>query len=119
MKYLKMPELKNMDLLILFYIASLSVLFLVLIGTPFLVTGGISVLSEEHVELILLAMISAVGSFIYRAYRKEIGKKDTAYMELVKHVGILNRQVEQVGSLTKLLKKIPESKNDMKPFYKI
>lgn len=112
--YMKLPDFKDIDRLVVFYMFTLTVLFFVLIEIPTLVTGGVSIFREEQVELILLAIVSVVGAAIYRAYRKEIDKKDRAYMELIQHVGILNRQVEQVDSLTKILKKIPESKNDMK-----
>jgi hypothetical protein len=111
---MKFPNPKDMDRLIVLYIFVLVVLFIVLIEIPFLVKSGVSIFSEELTELSLLSVVSLTGVFIYRSYRKEVEKKNVAYMELMKHVGMLNRQVEQISSLSKLLKRIPESKNDMK-----
>jgi hypothetical protein len=115
------------------YIVILTLLFLLIAGTPYLITKDILLkynifLAEELIEGFLIAALLVVGYFVsalyredLRAYRSRIKelsfKKDDAESRLsdaFKYIGALNVQVDEIQSMFSALKKYPTAKRDFK-----
>jgi hypothetical protein len=112
--HMKLPSYKDIDKLVAGYLFALAVLFILVIETPFIVRGDTGTFSEELLELLMIAILFLLSGVIYRAYRREMLKKEHAYMEMTKQVGAVNRQIGQVKGLALLVKRVPESKRDLK-----
>jgi hypothetical protein len=110
----KNSPLRDLDALILFYLFVLFVLFALLVETPYLITHGIFIFSEESLELTILTVLSLLGATMYRVYRREIDRKTKDYNEIAQHVGVVNRQIESMRSMAQKIQKLPQTKGDLK-----
>ncbi len=92
----------------------LSVLFILLILTPLLIRAGISIFTEEGLEVAMLTVLSLVGLAVYRAYVARLQVVEDKYQDMVRHVGALNLQTVQVDAMFNELTRIPENKRDFR-----
>jgi membrane protein DedA with SNARE-associated domain len=96
------------------YGIALSSLFFLLIFTPILIQDGISIFSEEQLEVTLLAILTTAGFLVYRSYVHRLRAVQERYEDIVRHVGALNLQTAQVESMFSELVRLPANKRDLK-----
>lgn len=96
------------------YTAMLGLLFVLVVTTPILIHDGYSVFTEEHLEMILLAVLTLAGFFLYRNYRNQLAILQERYHDLSRHLGALNLQTVQIESMFREVVKLPKSKRDLK-----
>jgi hypothetical protein len=100
----------------------------VIIFTPLIINSGISIIPEEVLEVIVIALLFGIGSVLLRQYRKEVEKNllvcdnltkinnnlEERLMSAFKHIGSVNIQIDEVRSAFSEIKKYPENKRDFK-----
>ena len=115
------------------YLASLTLLFCLIVSTPYLIKGNILlreriVVGEEIVEGALIAMLLIIGYVFSVMYKKELNKcireidelttgksnLEAKLTEAFGYIGEVNVQVQEIKTLFSTLRKYPESKNDFK-----
>jgi hypothetical protein len=115
------------------YIFILTMLFLLIAGTPYLITKDILLkhnifLAEELIEGFLIAGLLVVGYFVSALYREDLRGYRIVIKELssqkadaesrlndaFKYIGALNVQIEEIQSIFASLKKYPTAKKDFK-----
>jgi hypothetical protein len=94
------------------YIGALVLLFLVIVTTPVFIKEGISIFTEELLEVTILFFAVSAGFYIYRKYRKTLSKLEDQYEDLVRYVGGLNLQTVQIENMYNELTKLPKNKRD-------
>ena len=120
-----MPKIK---LLKTIYVDLLVLIMILIVLTPYLVQGGISVLQEEVVEGIIIALLFMTGYAIYIFYTRAVASAEkqvqaieqdnTALQnridETFKYIGALNVQISEIEEVFAAIKNYPESKKDFK-----
>lgn len=115
------------------YLASLIVLFCLIVSTPYLIKGNLLlreriVVEEEIVESALIAVLLIIGYVVSIMYKKELNKCIREIDELTTgksnleeklneafgYIGEVNVQVQEIRAVFSALKKYPENKNDFK-----
>jgi hypothetical protein len=115
------------------YVSSLTLLFLLMVFTPYLVGSGLFlrarlIVGEEIAEGVLIALLLLAGYFASIVYKKEFdkyareleelaAKKDTLENELNEafcYIGAVNVQLLEIKSVLTGQKRYPESKRDFK-----
>jgi hypothetical protein len=115
------------------YLTLLTLLFALIISTPYLITKDALVrhhilIEEEFVEGFLIAGLLVVSYFVlglyreelnnYRNYIKELSLKkadvESRLSDAFKYIGAVNIQVEEIQSIFSLLKEYPKDKKDFK-----
>jgi len=124
---------KKAKLLKAAYVSSLTLLFLLMIFTPYLVRSGLwlkgrLIVGEEITEGVLIALVLLAGYFASIVYKKELdkyareleelaAKKDNLENELNEafcYIGAVNVQLLEIKSVLTGQKRYPESKRDFK-----
>jgi len=77
------------------YILCLITIVLLIIFTPWLVTQGLSFIDEESIEVILIALLFGIGSFIYSRYKQEIEVTKNELINLDKDKQTLEERLEE------------------------
>jgi hypothetical protein len=115
------------------YLASLIVLFCLIVSTPYLIKGNVLVkerivVGEEIVESALIALLLIIGYVVSIMYKRELNKCIREIDELTTgkinleeklneafgYIGEVNVQVQEIRALFSTLKKYPENNNDFK-----
>ena len=124
---------KKAKLLKVAYVSSLTLLFLLMVFTPFLIRSGLwlegrVIVGEQIVEGVLIALLLLAGYLSSMVYKKEVDKyakelkelatkKDNLQNELHEafcYIGAVNVQLLEIKSVITGQKKYPESKRDFK-----
>lgn len=77
----------------------IGILLALIVSTPFLVNRGFNRLDEEVVEALVILILTVVTIRVFALYHREIRQKEHSIAQFARHVGTLNLQVEQIGSL--------------------
>lgn len=93
---------------------SLAIMFLLTITTPFIVKNGIAFLDEEVVELIMIAFLLVSGFSVYRKYKKYLNERQESFDDMVRHIGALNLQVDQIQGLLQATHQKPTNAKEMR-----
>lgn len=115
------------------YLASLVLLFCLIVSTPHLIKGNVLlrqriVVGEEIVESALIAVLLFIGYVVLIMHKKELnkclreidelttGKSDLEEKldEAFGYIGEVNVQVQEIRAVFSTLRKYPENKNDFK-----
>ncbi len=119
---------KNIIFLEKVYVALLVGISIVMIFTPLIINRGLSIVPEEVLEVIIIALLSGVSSVLITLYRKEVKKNldrcrildseksiiEKRLMNAFKHIGSVNVLIDEVRSAFSEIKKYPENKQDFK-----
>ena len=97
-----------------FYLAGMCILALFAILTPLLITKGISVLSEESLESIIVTLILITGLSVNMVYAREIKSKESQLMEAWTYIGEINVLTEKIKDSLLHIEKYPENKKELK-----
>lgn len=101
-------QLKN------FYLGLILSLFLLIIATPYLVRDGLSILEEEVLEAVVIAILLFLSLFIYYLYNRQLKENQKNLDAAFAHIGKINVQVDYLKSAFSDIKKFPENKSDLK-----
>ncbi|MGW8209502.1 MAG: hypothetical protein ACWGO2_10880 [Syntrophobacteria bacterium] len=115
------------------YLASLALLFCLIVSTPYLIKGNVLlkeriVVGEEIVESALIAVLLIIGYAVSIMYKKELNKclreidelttgksnLEEKLNEAFGYIGEVNVQVQEIRAVFSALRKYPENKNDFK-----
>ena len=115
------------------YVSSLTLLFLLMVLTPYLVGSGLFlrarlIVGEEIVEGVLIALLLLAGYFASIVYKKELDKYSRELEELAvkkdnledelneafSYIGAVNVQLLEIKSVLTGQKRYPENKKDFK-----
>jgi hypothetical protein len=119
---------RNIKFLEKLYLTLLIGISIVIIFTPLIINSGLSIVPEEVLEFIIIALLFGVGYILVMLYRKEVNKNlekckilDTEKNSMeerlthaFKHIGAVNVQIDEVRSAFSEIKKYPENKKDFK-----
>jgi hypothetical protein len=120
--------MKSVRVLEKIYLALIVLILALIILTPLVISEGISVISEEPLEAITIAVLFLIGFFVRKLYKNEAEKNKNAYENLkneklnveerlidaFKHIGSVNVQIDEIRSSFSDIRKYPESKQDFK-----
>jgi len=109
---------KQIRILQAVYLIVIALLLILIISTPFLISDGFSVFSEELTETVFILLLSIIGIIIYYFYNRELKKSREQLDSSLSYIGAVNVQMEQIESIFDSLKKYPENKNDLKYLFK-
>lgn len=114
---MRLPKL-NINFLNRAYYLSITFLLVIVILTPLFIKEGLSIIDEEFLELIIIAVALLLVFLINYLYKKELEKKDKTLESAWKHVGELNLQIGRFRSAIIDFRKYPENKSDLKFLFK-
>ncbi|MBN1778730.1 MAG: hypothetical protein JW816_00705 [Candidatus Buchananbacteria bacterium] len=106
--HIKFNWLKNTYLIIL------GILFVLIVATPILISDGISFLTEEMTEMIIIFLLLIASILIYSFYQNELKKRVEQRDEAIKEIGKINVQIEKIKEAFETIEKYPENKSDLK-----
>ena len=92
---------------------------MLIISTPYIIADGFSIFEEEAVELMALAALALCGTFLFYQYSLFVKRQHEAYDEMVRHVGALNLQINQVEKIVRSSTQLPSTENEMKRMFEI
>jgi hypothetical protein len=119
---------KNIKFLEKVYLLLLIGISIVIIFTPLIINNGLSIVPEEVLEVIIIALLFGIGYILIMLYRKEVknnlercrildSEKNSMgehLMDAFKHIGAVNVQIDEIRSAFSEIKKYPENKQDFK-----
>jgi hypothetical protein len=119
---------KNIKFLEKVYLLLLIGISIIIIATPLIINSGLSIVPEEVLEFIIIALLFGVGYILVILYRKEVKKNlekckildsekismEERLISAFKHIGAVNVQIDEVRSAFSEIKKYPENKKDFK-----
>lgn len=119
---------KNIKFLEKVYLLLLTGISIIIIFTPLIINNGLSIVPEEILEVIIIALLFGVGYILILLYRKEVknnlekcrildSEKNSMgehLMDAFKHIGAVNVQIDEIRSAFSEIKKYPENKQDLK-----
>jgi hypothetical protein len=120
--------MKNVKVLEKIYLVLIVLILVLIISTPLIIPEGISFISEEPLEALIIAILFLVGFFVRKLYQNEAEKNKRAYESLknekinveerlidaFKHIGSINVQIDEIQSSFSDIRRYPESKQDFK-----
>jgi hypothetical protein len=119
---------KNIKFLEKVYLLLLTGISIIIIFTPLIINNGLSIVPEEVLEVIIIALLFGVGYLLITLYRKEVknnlercrildhekNSMEERLTDAFKHIGSVNVQIDEVRSAFSEIKKYPENKQDFK-----
>ncbi len=100
------------------YLFILVILFVLIVMAPYLIKEGISIFSEEILEIITLTILLVIGILIHTFYQRELDKRQKKLDEAITYIGSINVQIGQIRTIFDDIPKYPENKNDLKDIFK-
>lgn len=100
-----------------FHLVTVLTLFVLVILTPFVIRGGVSIFSEEIIESSLLVVIFVSYFLLDSVYNRELQKKQEELAETFKYIGQMNVKLEAIDFLGDSEVAIPTSKNELKDVF--
>ncbi len=107
----------NVKVLQFIYVGSFVLLAILVVLTPSLITGRISVFSEEMAEGAILLILLVLGYTINYFYQQELQEHKSELHESLRYIGALNIQVEKIRELNQSIRKYPTDKSSLKEAY--
>ncbi len=98
------------------YFFLMYALVLIIVLTPFLIRGGVSIFSEEFVEGGLILCLLAVGVGINFFYERELDKQEQSLQDAWKHIGAVNLLVERFRLALTDDTEYPKNKKELQLF---
>jgi hypothetical protein len=103
-------------------------IIIIIVLTPLIIKSSISIVPEEVLEVIVIALLFEVGYFLLKLYRKEVKRNleanevlqlekinlEERLMNAFKYIGSVNVQIDEIKSAFSDIKKYPESRQDFK-----
>jgi hypothetical protein len=109
-------EQRPFDSLKKFYVASLAVLAVSIVLTPYAVKSGFSLLTEEILDTLIISLLFLIGFGLNRYYEQEVRWRERSLREAWKHVGEVNLLVERFKDVLVDPSRYPENRQEMKDF---
>ena len=120
--------MKNIKILERLYLALTAAVAVIMVFTPLIISSGISIIPEEALEAVVIALLLCTGRVLFGFYKKEVKKNLDAcqnlrcerdslegrLMEAFRHIGSVNIQIDEVRSAFSGIKKYPENRRDFK-----
>lgn len=111
-----MPAFQRVQTL---YWVFIGLLFLLIVGTPYIITSGVSIFAEEFIELLLLVVLTLSGGFVLWSYSRYMTRQTNSYNELVRHVGAINLQVDQIEEIVHSATRVPSSQREIRKMFEV
>jgi hypothetical protein len=121
---MKKENITQTKYMVIAYMLTLGVLFIVVVATPLLIRGHLSltkniILQEDVLEALLIATLLGLAYTVHRAYRRELEnlKKSNAglmisHTEAFKYIGKVNIQLKELQAIFSGFQWYPETKTE-------
>ena len=96
-----------------FYLAGMCILAMFATVTPLLITDGFSILTEESLQSVIIALILIAGFSINKIHGREIATKESQLMEAWTYIGEINVLTEKIKDSLLHIEKYPENKKEI------
>jgi hypothetical protein len=104
----------NISLYKKFYLLIIACLSVLITATPYLIREGISYISEETLETVIIFLLLFLGFLIFNLYQKEVKKLNLEINDNFKYIGKINVHFDQLDSLLKAFNNFPFAKKELK-----
>jgi hypothetical protein len=121
---MKKENIMQTKYMVIAYMLTLGLLFIVVVATPLFIKGHISVtqkiiLEEDALEALLIATLLGLAYIVHRAYRRELEnlkKSNTglikSHTEAFKYIGKVNVQLQELRAIFSGFQCYPETKSE-------
>ena len=121
---MKKENITQTKYMIIAYMLTLGLLFIVVVATPLFIRGHVSltkkiILEEDVLEALLIAILLSLAYTVHRAYRRELEnlkKSNTglikSHTEAFKYIGKVNIQLQELRAIFSEFQRYPETKSE-------